>query len=111
LNTDYARWFFNDLSDTYGPLNLLFVSSSTDGIRKCILSGMAISFIPDYCMINDPDILNGEIVPITIKDYDAAKVSLGWLSSKEKPPSIPACKFMEYLNTEFHIELKTSRTG
>lgn len=101
LNTGYGKWFYEQLTRKFGPLNLLFVSDSTDSVRKAILSGIAVSFIPDYCMLGDPDIENGYIVPIRIRDYEATKVSLGWIRPKERPLSICVSKFIEYVNFEF----------
>jgi hypothetical protein len=40
-------------------------------------SGIAVSFVPDYCMIGDPDVENGYIVPVRIRNYEATRVSLG----------------------------------
>jgi DNA-binding transcriptional LysR family regulator len=103
-NTGYAKWFFDHLCEKYGPMKLLFVSSSTDAVRKAILAGVAVSFIPEFCMMDDPDVVNGEMVPIRIQNYDAAKISFGLVRPKDRPLSVCTSKFIEYLNAEMKKE-------
>lgn len=51
--------------------------------------------------MDDPYVLNGDIVPIEITDYPGALVSFGWIRSKLYPPTLPIQKFVEHLDYEF----------
>jgi DNA-binding transcriptional LysR family regulator len=94
--------FINDFTQQHGSINLLFTSNSTDAINKSIREGLAISVIPDFCLNDDPHVLNGDIVPIEIADYSGAHVSFGWIRSKLHNPTHPVLKFIEYLDYEFN---------
>lgn len=99
--SELSKKFIDDFTQAYGPINTLFISNSTAAINKSIREGLAISVIPDFCVMDDPYVLNGDIVPIEITDYPGALVSFGWIRSKLYPPTLPIQKFVEHLDYEF----------
>jgi DNA-binding transcriptional LysR family regulator len=87
------------LEKGFGPVNLLYVSDSTDAIIKAILEGLAVSLIPEFALQDDRHVQKGEVVGLEMDDF-SYKISFGWVWPKRQNLSAPALKFIEYLNSE-----------
>jgi LysR family transcriptional regulator, transcription activator of glutamate synthase operon len=95
-NGDYVKRFANKLISQFGPLNILFTTDNSAVIKKAIVEGLGISLVPDFTLINDPDVLRGEIVPIELREYDQESIGLGWVRSENTHYSLNTRKFLEH---------------
>ncbi|MBI0580029.1 LysR family transcriptional regulator [Neobacillus cucumis] len=95
-NGDYVKHFANKLNSKFGPLNILFTTDSTEVIKKAIVEGLGISFVPDFSLKNNPHVLSGEIVLVEIINYEQENINLGWVRSKNNHFSITTKKFLEH---------------
>lgn len=95
-NGDYVKRYVNNIISQFGPLNILFTTDNSAVIKKAIVEGLGISLVPDFTLINDPDVLSGEIVPVEIIEYEQENVGLGWVRSENNHYSLNTRKFLEH---------------
>ncbi|MFE4428969.1 LysR family transcriptional regulator [Peribacillus butanolivorans] len=85
----------------YGPMNILFASNNTEVIKKAVSEGLAISFLMDIALKDDHYVKSGEIIPISLINFESNRRSFGWVRSKKKHFSLAAREFLKYL--KLHI--------
>ncbi|QNU04738.1 LysR family transcriptional regulator [Peribacillus butanolivorans] len=85
----------------YGPMNILFASNNTEVIKKAVSEGLAISFLMDIALKDDHYVKSGEIIPISLINFESNHRSFGWVRSKKKHFSLAAREFLKYL--KLHI--------
>ncbi|MEH6943882.1 LysR family transcriptional regulator [Bacillus sp. JJ722] len=102
-NGDNMKLFYQHFFAKYRPMNILFTSNNSEVIPKAVAEGLAISFAPDFSMKNNSYVLDGEIIPINLVNYEPVNISLGWIHSKKAQLSIQATKFIKYLKSEIDL--------
>ncbi|NMD69290.1 LysR family transcriptional regulator [Bacillus sp. DNRA2] len=96
---DSVRWFIDDLTSKYGPVDILFWTNNLDAIRSAVREGLAITVGSEFIIKNDPYILQGEGVPIEITGYDNTNC-LGLVRSEKKQLSLITKNFVRELKSE-----------
>jgi DNA-binding transcriptional LysR family regulator len=105
FKSDHVKRFVQDLSNKYGPLNILFTSDSNDVIKRAIMEGLGIGIGTDHIIKYDPYILSGEIITVDIAGYEQEnELYFGWIRAKGKPLSPAAKKFLNHLKDELQKE-------
>ncbi|MEH7334435.1 LysR family transcriptional regulator [Neobacillus drentensis] len=104
-NGDYVKQFASKLISKFGPMNILFTSDNTEVIKKAIAEGLGVTIVPDFTLLNNPDVLSGEIVPVEIVEYDQETIGLGWVRSVHNKFSKNTKKFLEHF--KFHSRMLT----
>lgn len=99
-NGEFMQYFVQDFFNKNKPMKTLFISDNIDGVGQAIIEGLAITFAPDFVMKNYPLVINGDIIPIDLVNYDAVNISLGLVRSENKHLSSFAKKYIQYLKSE-----------
>jgi LysR family transcriptional regulator, transcription activator of glutamate synthase operon len=63
---DLMKKFVNDFTTKFDPLNILCTSNTVEMIKQIIVEESAATFFPDLFSDYDPDVLNGELVSLTL---------------------------------------------
>ncbi|PEJ60848.1 LysR family transcriptional regulator [Bacillus sp. AFS002410] len=99
-NDENILRFTNNFFIQHQPMNILLTSNNPEIIKKSVAEGLAISFAPGL-MRTDPYVLNGEIVPLEISDYEAEHISLGYIRLAKKELSNITKEFLQLIKTRF----------
>ncbi|MGG1675370.1 LysR family transcriptional regulator [Neobacillus sp. NRS-1170] len=104
-NGDYVKQFASKLMSKFGPMNILFTTDNTEVIKKAIAEGLGVTILPDFTMLNNPEVLSGEIVPVEIVEYDQETIGLGWVRSNQYKFLKNTKRFLEHF--KFHSRMLT----
>lgn len=97
----YLKSFVYDFFKKYGEMNILFESNQLEIIKKTIAEGLAVSFLNNLLLRNDPRVINGEIVPIPLDDlYEETTTSFGWIRLKNSHFSYASREFLKYVKAQ-----------
>ncbi|MGM0904422.1 MAG: LysR family transcriptional regulator [Bacillota bacterium] len=106
FNSQYMRWFVDDFTSRYGPLNILFTTNNRVVIRKALREGVAITFSPDLPLLSveEPNSSDKDIVNISILYHKPLSVSFGAARLSTKPLSPIAQIFLKYVKENISNE-------
>jgi len=80
---EYVKWFVEDFSATYGPVDILFTTNNTTAIRNAVRENLAVTLGIDYSFIDEPYLSNQDILTLDL-DIPKQPVYLSWVRSKER---------------------------
>jgi LysR family transcriptional regulator, transcription activator of glutamate synthase operon len=95
-----TRKIYDDIVEQYGEIKLLFESHNTEIIKNMVQEGIAITLWSDLSIKNDPRILNGQIIPIPLVNYERANVTYGWAHLKKRKLSPVGKAFIKILSQQ-----------
>ncbi|MFK9090487.1 LysR family transcriptional regulator [Bacillus salipaludis] len=75
---------YEDLLHQYGPIKMLFESTNTETILKSITSGIGISFLSEFTIKDDQRVLDGQIIPVPLVNYERSNLTCGFVRSKKR---------------------------
>ncbi|MEH6996239.1 LysR family transcriptional regulator [Neobacillus drentensis] len=94
------REFIGKYFNHYKDIHLLFTSNDSHFIAEAVNQNIAITFSPDFAFKNNPQVLNGNIVSIDLKDFGPVDVSLCWTKSHKKHTNSCEKEFMKLVKSE-----------
>lgn len=103
-NDDRMWEFINDFASQFGSVNILFSTNNMDAIRNAVRENLAITIGPDYTVNNDPLVVNGEAIPLTITDLKQDYPGMALVWSKLERNSTIVRNFISKLTSQM-IEL------
>ncbi|GGA30979.1 LysR family transcriptional regulator [Paenibacillus physcomitrellae] len=91
--------FMTLLEESNGSMNVLFKTSNSEVIKKTVAEGLAISFLSNYLLIDDPYIESGRIIAIPLANNQlASNLSFGWIFSDKNSRKRIIKKFLDYID-------------
>lgn len=94
---DITKPVYDDISNQYGTIKILFESSSTDTILKSVANGLGISFLSEFSIKNHQLIKDEHIVPVPLVNYERSNLTCGYIRSKKRPISSLATELVKII--------------
>lgn len=95
--------FMHSLLTPYGVPNVLVKSENSEVLKKIISENLAIGFYNDISLKSDLHVINGDIIPIKITEYDNAHSKLGIVYKKNSDLSFVAKEFIKELESQAKV--------
>lgn len=92
--------FMRSILEPYGEPNILFASENSEVAKKVIAENLAIGFYTDIALKTDPYILNGQIIPLRIKEHNQSYSFHGIVYRKYSHLSVVVQKFIDELKMQ-----------
>jgi len=90
--------FVDELRTKYKHLNILLTSNKLEIVKKAVAEEGAVTLFTDAYAKRDPDIVKGEIVPLTLSNYNKDYLTYGWIYSRRNHLSVFAKEFLNQIN-------------
>lgn len=95
--------FVNEFIEKFGNIDIIFESNQIEIIKETVAEGLAISFLSGTLLKNDPRVINGEIVPLTINGFEKI-APFGSLRLRGTYFSPTAKEFLKYVKNQIKLE-------
>lgn len=93
----------DQLRRKYGFSKGIFISNHFETIKRMIIDEFAVSMFTEFYSKYDPHILNGEIVPLTLSNYDQDIISYGCIYSKHNELSTHTKEILQYVKKQIKL--------
>jgi len=95
--------FLKPFKSKFGDLKDLFISNNLDTVKNLIIEEDAVSLFTEVFLKTDPDILNGNLIPITFTSFDLEYISYGIIYSRKKNQSTAVKEILEFLKKQLVV--------
>ncbi|NYE04269.1 DNA-binding transcriptional LysR family regulator [Bacillus niacini] len=95
--------FLKPFKSKFGDVKDLFISNNLDTVKNLIIEEDAVSLFTEVFLKTDPDILKGNLIPITLTNYDQDYISYGIVYSRKKNQSTAFKQLVEFLKEELVV--------
>ena len=86
----------DQLRKKYGYSHSILISNHYETIKKMIIEQSAVSMFTEFYSKNDPQVLKGEIVPLTLLNYDQDFITYGCIYSRHNELASHTREMLEY---------------
>jgi DNA-binding transcriptional LysR family regulator len=95
--------FLKPFKSKFGDVKDLFISNNLDTVKNLIIEEDAVSLFTEVFIKTDPDILKGNLIPITLTNFDQDYISYGIVYSRKKNQSTAMKQLLEFLKEELIV--------
>lgn len=116
FNGEYMNWFFDEFTNLYGPVKLLFKSKNNENITEAIKNNIAITIETESEVRSNPFIRNGTIKAIPLIEDINENSYLSLVKLKNKTETNNLQQTIQYLENEItklynkkHVKIENTK--
>lgn len=97
----YIQKFTKEFVDKFGEINIMFTSNNAMAILTALQENLAVTFGYDLSFHTASELIEGELIPIEISDFEYEPVIFCWVQLKKTEKRLVSQKFLKCFMNDF----------